>query len=157
MNLRLSVRVPTNAQSFSYDFRFFSAEYWTYSCTQYNDFYLALLTSGAMGIPADKNISFDSLSNPVSVNNGFFDYCVPKGCYTCPLGTSALNGTGMQLSSTGGGTSWLTTTAPIVPGETMVLELMIFDVSDGVLDSLTLLDNFEWSLTPSTVGTGPAG
>ncbi|MEZ4444397.1 MAG: choice-of-anchor L domain-containing protein [Polyangiaceae bacterium] len=157
VNLRLSIRVPTNAQSFSYDFRFFSSEYWTYSCTQYNDFYLALLTSGAMGIPADKNISFDSLSNPVSVNNGFFDYCVPKGCYTCPLGTSALNGTGMQLSSTGGGTSWLTTTAPIVPGETMVLELMIFDVSDGVLDSLTLLDNFEWSLTPSTVGTGPAG
>jgi hypothetical protein len=157
VNLRLQIRVPTNAQSFSYQFRFFSSEYWTYHCTQWNDFYLALLTSGAMGIPPDKNISFDSLSNPVSVNNGFFEYCVPTSCYTCPLGTSALQGTGMQIGNTGGGTVWLQTTAPIVAGETMVLELMIFDVSDNILDSLSLLDAFQWSLNPSGVGTGPAG
>lgn len=157
INLRLTIRVPTNALSFSYDFRFFSSEYWTYSCTPYNDFYLALLTSGAAGLPADKNISFDSLNNPVSVNNGFFESCVPKGCYSCPLGTGALAGTGMNVSSTGGGTSWLETTAPVVPGETMTLELMIFDVSDPILDSQTLLDAFEWSVQPSGVGTGPAG
>lgn len=153
VNVKLTIRVPTNAQSFSYKFRFFSSEYWSWQCTQYNDFYLALLTSAAAGIPADKNISFDSLNNPVSVNNGFFDLCVSKGCNTCPAGTSELNGTGMQLSSTGGGTKWLTTTAPVVPGETMTIEFMVFDVSDHILDSLTILDNFQWSLDPSGVGT----
>lgn len=157
VNLRLQIRVPTNAQSFAYQFRFFSSEYWTYSCTAYNDFYLTQYTSGAPGIPADKNISFDSLSNPVSVNNGFFELCVPKGCYTCPNGTGQLAGTGMQLSNTGGGTVWLQTTAPVVPGETMVLEMMVFDVSDNILDSLVLLDAFEWSINPSGVGTGPPG
>jgi len=153
VNVRLTIRVPTNALSFSYKFRFFSSEYWTYQCTVFNDFYLALLTSGAAGIPADKNISFDSLNNPVSVNNGFFDLCAAKGCNTCPFGLGELAGTGMQLSNTGGGTKWLTTTAPVVPGETMTIEFMVFDVSDHILDSLTILDNFQWSLDPSSVGT----
>jgi hypothetical protein len=157
VNLRLTIRVPTNALSFSYQFRFFSAEYWTYSCTSFNDFYLALLTTKANGIPADHNISFDSKNNPVSVNNGFFDVCVKKGCYSCPLGTQALQGTGMEIGNTGGATAWLKTTAPIVPGETMVLELMVFDVSDGILDSLSLLDAFDWSIDASAVGTGPPG
>jgi hypothetical protein len=30
---------------------------------------------------------------------------------------------------------------------------MVFDVSDHILDSLTILDNFQWSLDPSSVGT----
>jgi hypothetical protein len=163
VNVRLQIRVPTNAFSFTYRFRFFTSEYWTWSCTLYNDFYLALLTTTAAGIPADKNISFDSLNNPVSVNNGFFDVCQLKGCYNCPLGTGPLAGTGMDADDpygfgfqmTGGGTSWLATTAPVTPGETMQLELMVFDVSDGILDTLVLLDQFEWSVTPSAVGTDP--
>lgn len=36
VNLRLTVRVPTNARSFSYAVRYFTAEYGTYACTQYN-------------------------------------------------------------------------------------------------------------------------
>jgi hypothetical protein len=162
VNLRLTIRVPTNAQSFSYFFRFFSYEYWVYSCTVYNDFYLALYQSGAIGLPADGNISFDSANNPVSVNNGFFEVCIPHPTYTCrscPSGNAELAGTGMCSSfpSTcpGGGTVWLETTAPVVPGEIITLDLMIFDVSDGVLDSLSLLDNFQWSINPSGVGTNP--
>jgi hypothetical protein len=166
INVRLEIRVPTNALSFSYKFRFFTAEYWTWSCTDYNDFFLALLTSGAPAIPADKNISFDSLTNPVSVNNGFFDICQAKGCYTCPFGFGALTGTGMELDDpnaggglqrTGGGTVWLATTAPIVPGETITFELMVFDVTDGILATSVLLDDFQWSIDPSGVGTGPPG
>jgi hypothetical protein len=152
VSLRLDIRVPTNAQSLSYDFRFFSAEYPEWICQTYNDFYLALLTSAHPGIPADHNVSFDSLGNPVSVNNGFFDACSPSGCYTCPLGTTPLVGTGMD-GNVGGGTNWLTTDAPIVPGETITLELMVFDVGDWSWDSLTLLDNFRWNLVPLPVGT----
>lgn len=153
--VRLRIRVPTNAQSFRYRFRYFSAEYWTYQCTAFNDFYLALLDSEAPGIPADGNISFDSLGNPVSVNNGFFDICTPYDCNLCPEGNTALQGTGMQLNNTGGGTVWLETTAPVVPGETIELTLMVFDVSDNILDSLVLLDAFEWDIEPSDVGTQP--
>jgi len=157
VNLRLTIRVPTNALSLSYQFRFFSYEYWTYSCTAYNDFYLALYQSGAAGLPADGNISFDSMNNPVSVNNGFFEVCSPKSCYTCPSGVAELAGTGMCPTSpcTGGGTVWLQTTAPVVPGEIITLDLMIFDVSDGTLDSLSLLDDFQFSINPSGVGTNP--
>ncbi|MBK9266227.1 MAG: choice-of-anchor L domain-containing protein [Polyangiaceae bacterium] len=153
INVKLSIRVPTNAQSFSYQFKFISSEYWIYSCSSFNDFYLALLQSSAMGIPADKNISFDSLNNPVSVNNGFFDVCTPKGCYTCPGGYTELTGTGMEDGNSGGGTKWLTTEAPVVPGETMQIEFMIFDVSDTALDSVTLLDNFQWGLASASVNT----
>ena len=61
----------------------------------------------------------------------------------------------MELNNTGGGTDWLVTSAPIVPGEIMTLDLTIFDVSDGNLDSLVLLDGFEWNIDPSEVGTNP--
>ncbi len=166
VNVRLTIRVPTNAQSFSYQFKYHTAEYWQWSCTEYNDFYLALLQSAAPAIPPDHNISFDDLGNPVSVNNGFFQVCQVKGCYTCPSGSASLNGTGMEAvvsdvvppltdgdGKTGGATDWLTTESPVVPGETIVLELMIFDVSDNVYDSLVLLDNFQWSPAPATVST----
>ena len=102
------------------------------------------------------------VGNPVSVNNGFFTVCQAKGCYTCPSGIAALAGTGIGTSAcyagpgcgpTGGGTNWLTTQAPVVPGETMVLQLMVFDVTGHILDSLALLDDFEWSTTASGVIT----
>jgi hypothetical protein len=32
---------------------------------------------------------------------------------------------------------------------------MVFDVSDGILDSLSLLDAFTWSLDAAGVGTTP--
>jgi hypothetical protein len=165
INLRLTIRVPTNALSFRYRFRYFTSEYWTFQCDEFNDFYLALLTSGAAGIPADGNISFDSLGNAISVNNGFFDVCDPDGgvgCNTCPEGIGDLNGTGMETGgclwcgdATGGGTVWLETSAPVVPGEQIVLQLMVFDVSDNILDSLSILDGFEWDIDPSEVGTEP--
>lgn len=43
----------------------------------------------------------------------------------------------------------------MVPGETIELTLMVFDVTDNILDSLVLLDAFEWDIEPSDVGTEP--
>jgi hypothetical protein len=150
--VRMQIRVPTNAKSMSYDFKFYSGEFPEYVCTTFNDYYVALLTTGAPGIPADKNVSFDGVGNPVSVNNGFFDVCSPTGCFNCPKGTNELLGTGME-GSVGGGTSWLTTDAPIVPGETMTIEFAVWDVGDWSWDSHVLLDNFRWGLSSVTVGT----
>ena len=39
---------------------------------------------------------------------------------------------------------WRTVAAPVVPGETIVLDLMVFDVADGLMDSNVLHDYFRW-------------
>ncbi|MEZ4294266.1 MAG: choice-of-anchor L domain-containing protein [Polyangiaceae bacterium] len=152
VSLRLTIRVPSNALGFSYDFKFISSEFPEWVCQNFNDFFLALLTSGAQGLPADKNVSFDGLGNPLSVNNGFFDVCQPSGCFTCPKGTGELDCTGME-NGKGGSTTWLTTDAPVVPGETVTLELMVFDVQDNFFDSHALIDNFRWTAANVVLGT----
>ena len=151
----LQIRVPTNAQSFSYDFRFYSSEYQTWQCTAYNDSFLAFVTSVSPGIPADRQISFDANQNPISVNAGFLDVCPGNGrtCNACPAGTVGLAGTGYELANTGAATSWLTTDVPVVPGEVITLDFLVMDVSDGTLDSAVLFDNFRWSPNTVTLGT----
>ncbi len=75
-----------------------------------------------------------------------------KSCGGCTAGTAELSGTGLDAVA-GGGTTWLVTQAPVVPGETLTLDLVIFDVGDHGYDSLVLLDNFQWSLSTSAVVT----
>jgi hypothetical protein len=79
---------------------------------------------------------------------------------TC-TGTNELTGTGMDVASsgcgtnnlTGGGTGWLVTSGNVVGGEVIKLRIAIWDTSDGVLDSLAIIDNFQWSVDASTPGT----
>lgn len=155
--LTLQLKVPTNALSFSFNFRFFSQEYWKWTCDVdgYNDFFIAMLYTGASGIPLDKNISFDQNSSYISVNsNAFFTVCSPKAGYTCLDGVAALAGTGYGEKyyivapdnyDMGGGTKWLSTAAPVVPGETITLKFVIWDTNDRDRDSLVIIDNFKWS------------
>jgi hypothetical protein len=136
--LDLQIVVPTNAHAFSYDFNFISGEHPEWVCTEYDDTFLAMLeSSGFSG-----NISFDSAGRPVTINIGFFDVCAVGSAPAC-TGDAALVGTGHE-GGVGGGTGWLTTTAPVEPGETIRLQFVIFDEGDGVYDSLVLLDNFRW-------------
>jgi hypothetical protein len=169
VNLKTRIRVPTNAKSFSYRFKFYSAEYPEFLCRQYNDFFVTLLSSSWLPdpnanppedpLPTDKNIAFDANKNPVSVNNAFFQICFPVAGQpgSCPSGTLELVGTGMggwdQDLTDGGGTVWLTNDAPVVPGETIELEFVTWDAGDHNVDSLVLLDKFRWNITPSSVGT----
>ncbi|MBK8257729.1 MAG: hypothetical protein IPK82_34305 [Polyangiaceae bacterium] len=139
VSLRLSIRTPTNAVGQAFVFRFLTAEYPANLCSTSNDFSLGLLASGAQGLPADKNIIFDGQGNPLSVNNAWFDVCSPSGCMGCPSGDAGLTGTGM-----GAATQWLPTSAPVVGGEVIVLELMLFDVTTHTGDSVALVDGFHW-------------
>jgi hypothetical protein len=147
--LKLTIRVPTNARSFSYNFQYFSSEYPEWVCTAYNDHFVALLDSQGY----DGNISFDANQNPVSVNVAFFT--VP-GCTTCT--SPVLAGTGFdgtcQNKICGGSTDWLYTTAPVTPGETITLRFATWDQGDHKWDSTVLLDNFRWSGDSATVQTG---
>ncbi len=64
-------------------------------------------------------------------------------CGVCSQGTAALAGTGME-QVWGGGTTWAEYQGPVVPGETITLEFMIFDVEDHIYGSVALVDAFEW-------------
>ncbi len=188
--LRVStrIRVPTNAEGIKFQFRFFTYEFPAWVCTEWNDVFLALLTSDHEDIPLDKNISFDQAGNPISVNSAFFTACeprvcgvVPDGVYmdlpdvdndgcpdslscnpetnlcenelgACPDGAQALLSFSGDTAK-GGATGWLSTTAPVVPGEEITLEFMIWDTGDASYDSLILLDGFEWLLEPTQLST----
>ncbi len=155
--LRLTVRVPTNAKSFSYNFKFLSSEYPEWVCTAYNDHFVALL-SGSSAVPKNPaknsdNVSFDGNGNPVSVNIAFF---TEPSCPTCT--SPALAGTGFDGKcdgqSCGGATEWLYTSAPVVGGEEITVHFAVWDQGDHVWDSTALIDNWRWSVHTSDIATG---
>ncbi|MFO0565280.1 MAG: choice-of-anchor L domain-containing protein [Polyangiaceae bacterium] len=136
VRLELEIRVPTNANSLAFDFSFFTTEWPEWICSEFNDTFVSLLETQAPLDPSHHgNVSFDAAGNPVSINVSFF------GITSGPV----LAGTWMA-GGLGGGTDWLTTEAPVVPGETIRLSFAIWDTSDHKFDSLVLLDAFRWSV-----------
>ena len=203
VHLHYKMRAPANVKGFSFDFRFFTAEYPQYVCTRWNDFFLALLTDEngkpLPGVKEDGNISFDEHDNPVSVNNAFFTSCVEipcdyegvhnaspstggidyghrEGCpaiMACNNGTQKCNtcrqaevadveayssnpyiGNKTWNNEYGGGTAWLTTTAPVESGKVFNLDFYIWDTGDSKLDSTVIIDNFQWRCGNTKVSTG---
>ncbi len=181
--LKLQIKVPKNAKGISFDFNFHSGEWPEFVCTKYNDAFIAYLTSSALTGGKPDNISFDAMGNTVSVNNGFFDRCTPNaktacnggpfgGSITaaCAGGESELGGTGFEdkgvycglnlitgtgPTTTGGGaTGWLTSKAPVTPGELITIEFMIWDTGDTAFDSSVLIDHLTWEPTATVTGTG---
>jgi hypothetical protein len=135
-----------------------------YVCTQYNDEFLAVVQS-TKSYPMPTNISFDANKNPITVNSGFFIVCqndiTKPQTQHCTQPPTNNNGTGYETPGPGeiipgGSTGWLTTTAPILPGEDITLRFVIFDEGDHILDSAVLIDNFQWGLQKvSGPVTGP--
>ena len=166
VGLQVTIRVPSNAKGFSFYFDFYTYEWPGWICSQYNDFFVALLDPIPPG-QTDGNISFDSQGNPVSVNNAFLEVCGCSGgppcsaggkTFTCALGDTELLGTGFG-PDTGYGdhaaTSWLVTKAPI-DTDTITMRWGVYDSGDGILDTTTLVDNWVWIAAPGTqVGTEP--
>jgi hypothetical protein len=146
--LEVELQAPTNATGYSFDFRFYSFEYPEWVCTTFNDQFIALVTPPPMGA-INGNISFDSMTNPVSVNVAFFDVCAG-----CPLGTAELQGTGFDLWNDAGATDWLATQAPIEPGASATIRFAIWDTGDTAFDSTALIDNFQWLANAGTVTVG---
>lgn len=138
--LRLQAEVPANTFGFTYDFAFFSVEYPVYYQDEFNDMYVAWLESESW----TGNISFDEFGAPISLNAGFLDFKDAPNPFDCPAPCEApeLAGTAAQGHA---GTRWLTTNAPVVPGETIEVYFAIFDMADGILDSAVILDNWLWT------------
>jgi hypothetical protein len=146
--LDLTLRAPTNATGFKYDFKFYSNEYPEWVCTTYNDQFIALVNPA--GGSAFGNITLID-ANPVSVNIAFFDVCDPADigdfagwckmtstavrvrriCIVRPQLAVARNGF-RYAGWDSGATSWLKSTASVTGG--------------GILDSLAIWDTGDWNL-----------
>ena len=151
IGLQVVLRAPTNATGYSFNFKFYSFEYPEWVCTSFNDQFIALVNPAPAG-SVNGNISFDSATNPVSVNIAFFDVCPG-----CPMGDAELAGTGFDVWNDAGATSWLQTTAPVTGGDEVTVRFAIWDTGDQAWDSSVLVDNFEWIANGGTVvvGTNP--
>ena len=171
IGLDVEIKAPGNAQGYSFNFAFMSFEFSEYVCTSFNDQFIALVSPPPQG-SVNGNISFDSQTNPVSVNIALFDHCDPStlgsyamfcggGCPSppnpnCPNGAGFMAGTGFNEWGDSGSTGWLVTTAPIAGGETFKIRFAIWDTGDQALDSTVVIDNFRWTATPGTgIGTKP--
>ena len=135
----------------------------------YNDTFYAIARSAAINEGAPSNISFDRDSNEVTVNVAFFEpsndwsvdltetpFGIPEyeGFFGCPEDEFVI-AEGCELPSycsdrsaisvVGSGSGWLTTLAPIYPGEeTITVTFSIHDEGDAILDSVVLIDDFQW-------------
>jgi len=159
IELALEILVPTNAQSFDFNFHFFSAEYPEWITSKFNDtFWVQLHSKKFTG-----NISFDKNGTPIRIKSAFFDICdpdptEPQTTGMCSQPASVLTGTGYARDcatgyggqeANGGSTGWLHTSSPVTPGETIKLVFSIFDKGDHKWDSAVLIDNFRWKLAPA--------
>ena len=138
--MRINAQVPEGIVGFSYSLAMFSTEYPDYYQTQYNDMYIAWLESEAW----TGNISFDAMGNPISLNAAFLAYKDAPNPFDCPEPCTAaeLAGTAAQGHAS---TTWLSTEVGVNPGENIEVVFAIFDMSDQVLDSMVLLDNWQWT------------
>jgi len=167
--LLLKVHTPTDAKSIKFDFNFYTFEYPNYICSEFNDFFVALLDPP----PADADqgdISFDAMHNLISVNAVFITICQSQptnggSTYPCPGGPGGLAGTGFdqmninfqtfETTENSAATDWLQTSAPVAPGTDITLQFAIWDSGDGALDSTVLIDNFKFELSDTVTGTTP--
>jgi hypothetical protein len=151
--LEVTLRPPAEALAFAFDFDFYTYEWPDYVCSAYNDVFATILSPKPSG-QTDGNVSFDQEGNPVSVNTAFVQVCdcvggppcvappdFPKIAFDCDLGPGELSGTGFEDRAA---TGWLTTEAPIVPGEDLTLRFVVYDAGDHILDTTVLIDNFRW-------------
>ena len=95
--LELTIRVPTNAQSFRLGANFFSSEYPEWVCSPFNDMFVILLDSmwaGDPANPADKNLAIYEAPNgdlyPVGVNLAFNDTGLFRQCENGETGCAGL-------------------------------------------------------------------
>ncbi|MFO0678442.1 MAG: choice-of-anchor L domain-containing protein [Polyangiaceae bacterium] len=177
VSFKVQLKAPANAQGLSFKLNFYSGEWPEFVCTRFNDGFVAMITSMAVAGGSPTNVSFDSTNSVISVNNGFFDRCTPNtqtGCAgdppvpktaECAAGTSELKGTGFgqpegkycgtnsAVASPGGSTGWLRTIAPVIGGETVTLEFILWDTGDQAYDSSILLDDFRWEEDAPRIGT----
>lgn len=143
--IRLQLRAPSNAQGFSFDFLFASAEYPEWVQRGYNDTFYAIIEHPDINGGAPTNISFDADNNEIEVDVNFFE----NALFPCDE-----SGSGWAPADSGS-TGWLKTSWNINPGDRFSLTFSIHDEGDCKYDSIVFIDNFQWKTSPVEPGTQP--
>ncbi len=144
VQLRVVLAPPAGAQCLGFDFAFFSEEFPEFVGTEFNDVFLAELGGSnfqivGQTITAPRNFAVDPVGNLISINSVF--------------------GVSRNTQSTyDGGTPALRAVAALGASAfpTIELVLTIADIGDSIYDSAVLLDNFSFSTTGCSGGTGLA-
>ena len=139
VGLRLTFVVPPGATRLAFDWRFLISDFPEWSCTNFADSFLAIVTTGTSpGLPLDRSVALDRQGGPVS--SGSPDFVICNGCTS---GNGELAGTGYDPTDSAA-THWQTAFVPVIPGETLVLDLIALDIGDGAWDNIVFLDGMHW-------------
>jgi hypothetical protein len=111
IDVKLVMKAPPDATGFRFDFDFFSSEWPDFVCSNFNDAFVAYLTTTSSTGSSTGNISFDAKDNPVAVNMSFLNRCTPGAPVGClrsdgpgsdaPLYTSSCSAGAPELLDTG--------------------------------------------------------
>ena len=129
-----------DANGYSFDFAYFSAEFPEWVDTPFNDIFVVWQTSSEY----TGNITFID-DQPLTVTALWpIDY---QG--ECPLLDAKCVGQDPHLDGTGytkegGATGWYKASGRVIPGETFRLAFAIFDMGDSTYDTTAILDNWRW-------------
>lgn len=129
--LTLNFLVPADMNSILFDFYFISQEYPEWVGSEYNDKFQAIIT-GSSRVSNGTNIALDPNGNVIDVNSVTFK--ITQG-HSDIVDTSFAND---------GGTGWVIAGAPVAPGDNISISFSVEDVSDGIVTSDVLLDNFRF-------------
>ena len=147
--IRIDFTIPAGAEGIKFDYQFGSDEPPTYTDSQFQDFFEAILI-----LPDGSKTNIGTLPNgdPVTVNNAIEYSNKPGGSSDTP--TAPLPEP--QDVTYNAVTKLLTAERSLAgfQGQTARLIVRIADASDGVFDSAVLLDNFRFS-GEIDEGTGP--
>ena len=143
------VPVPMGTHSFELDFAFFSAEYPEWNGDDFLPFSdIAIIW--AQSEEYTGNISFidDGQGNKQPLVTLYLN---ERGLIAFNEDHEALEGTGFD--GVGGTTGWLKARGNAMPGETLTLALSVIDRGDKLIDTVLLLDNFQWGCSACPQGT----
>jgi hypothetical protein len=143
--LRFSAVAPAGTAGFSFDFAFLTAEYPARFPGNYNDLFVAWVSSERY----TGNVALDPDGNPIAAVTLPYEIKfdpTPMDCGDeCP--DVPLRGFAFEGHA---GTAWHAAEVPVAAGETIEVVFALFDVGDATVDSAVLLDGVRWLCAPPT-------
>lgn len=143
------VPVPAGTHSFSLDFAFFSAEFPEWNTEDFLPFSdMAVIWAESEAYTGNVAFIDDGEGNKQPLVTYFLN---ERGLIAYNEEHDALQGTGFD--TVGGSTGWLKARANVKPGEVLTLAFTVLDRGDKLVDTMMLLDNFQWGCSECPKGS----
>ena len=139
LHFTFKAQVPDLVESYSFNFAYFSSEWPDYVDSPFNDLFIAWQVSevytGNVTFIGDAPLTVTALDPYLSTDG--FTYDEPQ-----------LQGTGFDgdgfFNPGNAGSDWFAANQNVMPGEVLHMTFFIADMSDEILNTLTIVDNFRW-------------